>query len=72
MGYMRVGDANNDNIVNASDFNILRISFGLSSGQQGYDDRAEFNGDLVVNIGDFTLIRSNFGLGGAPPLVAGP
>jgi hypothetical protein len=68
MGYMRVGDASNDNIINASDFNILRMSFGLSSGQQGYDERAEFNGDLVVNIGDFTLMRRNFGLGGAPPL----
>ncbi len=68
MGLMRVGDANSDNLVNASDFNIVKRTFGRSSGQQDYDDRADFNGDQLVNIIDFNLMKVNFGLAGAPPL----
>jgi hypothetical protein len=68
MGLMRAGDCNNDNVVNAVDFNILRATFGLSSGEPGYDDRADFTGDGVVSAVDFNLLRGNFGTGGAPPL----
>jgi subtilisin-like proprotein convertase family protein len=68
MGLMRAGDCNNDNVVNAVDFNILRATFGLSSGMPGYDERADFTGDQVVNAQDFNLLRGNFGTGGAPPL----
>jgi subtilisin family serine protease len=71
MGMMRAGDANNDNVVNATDFNIVRSSFGLSFGSPGYDDRADFTGDQVVNASDFNLVRVNFGTGGAPPLRPG-
>jgi hypothetical protein len=63
---MLAGDANNDNVVNTLDFNILRTAFGKSLGEPGYDDRADFNGDLVVNSGDFTLLRGNFGIAGGP------
>jgi hypothetical protein len=69
MGMMRAGDASNDNAVSAADFSILRSTFGLSQGQTGYDDRADFTGDAVVNITDFSLLRLNFGVGGAPPLL---
>ena len=68
MGLMRVGDANNDNVINAVDFTLLKSTFGKSMGDPGYDDRADFNGDLVVNSGDFTLLKGNFGIGGAPPI----
>ena len=68
MGLMRIGDCNNDNVVNAVDFALLRNSFGKSVGQAGYDDRAEFTGDGVVNAVDFILLRDNFGLGGASPI----
>lgn len=71
IGLMRAGDANNDNVVNALDFNVLRGTFGKTFGQPGYDDRADFNGDLVVNAGDFNLLRGNFGLGGPPPIRMG-
>lgn len=67
MGLMRAGDANNDNLVNASDFNILRGTFGRSLGEAGYDARADFTGDNVVNASDFNQLRGNFGVGGAPP-----
>jgi hypothetical protein len=63
MGTMKAGDANNDNLVNSSDYNILRRAFGTSS-----DLRADFNNDGVVNTVDFNLLKGNFGTGGASPL----
>jgi hypothetical protein len=68
MGLMSVGDADDDNTVSVSDFNILKGTFGKSEGQQGYDDRAEFTGDRTVSIADFNLLKGNFGFSGAPPL----
>ncbi|MFL5731609.1 MAG: dockerin type I domain-containing protein, partial [Chloroflexia bacterium] len=68
MGLQLTGDANNDNVVNASDFAILKNSFGKSQGQLGYDARSDFTGDQVVNALDFTLLRGNFGTAGAGPI----
>ncbi len=68
MGLMRTGDTNNDNIVNTSDFSILKITFGKTIGDPGYDARADFNGDNAVNTTDFNLLKNNFGLEGAPPI----
>jgi hypothetical protein len=67
MGVQRVGDVNNDNLVDIVDFTLLRASFGLVCGDRGYDGRAEFTGDCLVDIVDFTLLRSNFGEAGSPP-----
>jgi hypothetical protein len=71
MGLLRVGDCDNDNVVGITDFNILRLTFGRSVGQSGYDDRANFDGNQVVNIFDFNLLRANFGRGGSPPISPG-
>jgi hypothetical protein len=71
MGLMRAGDANNDNVVNTTDFTILKSSTGRACGDPAYDDRADFNGDCVVNINDFVLLRGNFGQSGAPPISPG-
>src|SRR5207249_2972065 len=68
MGLQNAGDADNNNVVNTGDFSILRSTFGLSSGQPDYDDRADFSADHVVNATDFNLLRANFGQGGAPPI----
>jgi hypothetical protein len=72
MGLMRPGDANNDNVVSAPDFSILKSTFGKTQGDPGYDDRADFTGDVTVNALDFTLLKGNFGLGGAPPIAPIP
>ncbi|MBK8025042.1 MAG: hypothetical protein IPK19_27455 [Chloroflexi bacterium] len=61
---LREGDANDNNVVNISDFSILAVSFSLGVGQAGYDGRADFNGDDVVNISDFSLLAQNFGMAG--------
>ncbi len=68
MGLMRAGDCNNDNVINVSDFNILKGTFGKSLGDNGYDDRADFTGDHAVSVSDFNLVKGNFGSSGAPPL----
>jgi hypothetical protein len=60
MGMQRAGDCSNSNVVNATDFNILRATFGIS-----LDLRADFNKDGVVNSVDFNMLRGNFGQGGA-------
>src|SRR5439155_17796554 len=67
-GLMRTGDANGDNVVSVSDFNVMRGTFGRTCGEFGYDSRADFTGDCTVNILDFNLLRRNFGLSGAAPL----
>lgn len=62
MGLMRVGDANNNNIVNTQDFTILKSAFVTSN-----DARADFNNDGTVSTADFNLLRNNLGQSGAPP-----
>jgi hypothetical protein len=66
MGLMRAGDCDNNNIINTSDFNILKNTFGRSPGQVGYDARGDLNRDNVVNSVDFNLQKINFGIPGTP------
>ncbi|MCK6576667.1 MAG: hypothetical protein L6Q98_01040 [Anaerolineae bacterium] len=63
-GLLREGDANNDNVVNISDFSILASSFGTSEGGATYDARADFDNNQIVNISDFSLLAANFGQAG--------
>lgn len=67
IGLMRTADCNNDNLITALDFNIFKPSFGRSSGDPAYDNRADFTGDHTITVLDFNLIKQNFGLSGAPP-----
>ena len=68
MGLLQTGDANNDNCVNATDFGLLKNTFGKSPGDPGYDARADFTGDGSINVADFNLVRANFGFCGAAPI----
>src|SRR5262249_998940 len=43
MGTLKAGDADNSNNVNATDFSIMKNSFGKGYGQTGYDPRADFD-----------------------------
>ena len=54
------------NQVDIVDFSILRSTFGKSSGQPGYDGRADFDANQQVDTLDFSLLRANFGQSGAP------
>jgi len=51
------GDANEDGVVNLSDFSILKANFGSPGGW----NQGDFNGDGNVNLADFTLLKANFG-----------
>ncbi len=52
------GDANLDDTVNLSDFNILASNFGQSDRDW---QSADFNRDGLVNLSDFNILASNFG-----------
>lgn len=54
------GNANTDDVVNSTDFSVLRSNFGASG-----DKATDFNFDNVTNTTDFNLMRGNFGQGGA-------
>jgi hypothetical protein len=73
MGLMKAGDASNDNVVNSTDFTILRAAVGWGRCHDfgcPFDPRPDFNNSDNVDATDFTLLKNNFGSGGAPP--AGP
>ena len=55
-----VGDFNNDNIVDISDFSIFLVNFGISC-DLGDACVGDLNGDRTVNISDFSIFLVNFG-----------
>ena len=61
LGKMRAGDINGDNVVNISDFNTLRSSFGKAEGDAGYNPTADITGDKHVDTRDFTILKKNLG-----------
>jgi hypothetical protein len=71
MGLLLEGDANNDNCVRVTDFNLLKVSYGRSVGEPGYDPRADFNGDNTVSVLDFNLLKLNYSQCGAQPVSPG-
>ena len=68
MGFMRSGDANNDNIVNNLDFILLKPAFSADCSTPFYDARVDFTGDCLVNSADMMPLKRNFGSDGAAPL----
>ena len=53
-----LGDANDDGLVNFSDFVLLSNHFGMTgTGWTG----ADFNNDGITNFADFTILSNNFG-----------
>ena len=61
------GDANNDNVVDSSDFGILIGAFNSAANLlgSGYDATADFNNDGLVDSTDFGILINNFGMEGA-------
>jgi hypothetical protein len=60
LGAQMGGNANTDEVINATDFNLLRNSFGV-----GGDRPTDFNFDSVTNATDFNLLKANFGQSGS-------
>jgi len=65
------GDANGDDRVSGVDFSILAATYNKSSGQEGFDPRADFTDDGRVSGVDFSLLASNYTRVGPVPC-AGP
>jgi len=61
LGTLLEGDADDNNVINITDFSILRTTYGRQRGQPGFDARADFNEDGVIDLADFSLLRTNFG-----------
>jgi hypothetical protein len=61
---LKGGDADNTNSVNVLDLNILKATYGKSSGNPGYDGRADFNKTNSVNVLDLNILKSNYGKSG--------
>jgi hypothetical protein len=57
------GDANNDNIVSITDFNMLKMQFDQSGVHT-----ADFNNDLIVEIVDFNILIHMINHQGCPAL----
>ena len=66
-GTLLEGDGVNNNIVNVFDLSLLASTFGKSSGDPGFDSRADFNHDGTVNIFDLSLLATNFSKTGENP-----
>lgn len=55
------GDLNNDLVVDFDDFLQFSNSFGLSTGDSGFEERSDFNNDGAVNFTDFLTFARLFG-----------
>ena len=60
MGTLLEGNANDDIIINISDFGILAVSYMKMEGEPGYDPRADFDRNGIINIADFGLLAVNY------------
>src|ERR1700728_4401255 len=58
-----LGDVNGDGVVNCADLAIVKGSFGLKTGQPGFDPRADVNHDGVVNILDLSIVAKQLPAG---------
>lgn len=55
------GDCNSDGTIDITDGAVASASFGLNTGQLGFDDRADFTADGTIDIFDLTILGNNFG-----------
>ena len=58
---MTNGDADGNNVVGTTDFNILRAAWGGLSPNAPYNVAADFNGDGIIGTTDFNILRASWG-----------
>jgi len=60
MDLLLEGNANDDSIINISDFGLLAVSYMCTEGEPCYDCRADFDRNGIINISDFGLLAVNY------------
>ena len=55
------GDVNDDNVINASDFSIVKNAIGQTPSSQNWNPALDFNKDNLINNFDLSHITKNYG-----------
>jgi hypothetical protein len=63
VGLFMPGDVNGDLKVDCSDLALIKAAFGKTSGQAGFDARADVNFDGVVNVKDLAFVAQHLPAG---------
>jgi hypothetical protein len=61
------GDCNNDDMIDITDGAIVSASFGFSTGEPGFDARADITADGMIDVFDLAIIGNNFGCSESDP-----
>lgn len=59
------GDVNEDNVINAADFSIVKSAIGQTPKSQNWNEALDFNKDNLINNFDLGYITKNYGKTGA-------
>ena len=54
-------DIDSDGVVDGSDLYLFMLSYGKSTGTQGFDTRCDFDGNQTVNANDLATFAAKFG-----------
>ncbi len=65
LAFSRLGDANNDGVVDAADYITVKKNFGRTGGATW--EQGNFNGDSNVDYADLQILMANFGAGALTP-----
>lgn len=63
-GNLIAGDFNNDNSVGIADFSVFASAYGLSAGDEGFQEVLDIDCSNSIGIGDFSSFSVNYGLDG--------
>jgi hypothetical protein len=55
------GDVNEDNVIDSSDYNIVKAALGMTSNSQNWNPVLDFNLDNRINTLDLTIVSRNLG-----------
>lgn len=59
------GDVNEDNVINVTDYNLVKAATGLTPSSPTWNPLYDFNLDNIINSWDLSIIRSNLNITGA-------
>lgn len=63
LGFLNLitGDVNEDNVIDANDYNIVKSNLGLTSSSQNWNSNLDFNLDGRINTLDLSIVQRNLG-----------